>query len=62
MKRKKNIDALDDLDMVVDSRPLTKEEEIAISAFIRANNEKIQLQELRREARKKNRKAKQLAK
>jgi len=35
-----------DIDFVVDSRPLTKEEENAISAFIRADKEKRKRKEL----------------
>jgi len=36
-----------DLDFVVDSRPLTKKEELAISAFIKADKEKRALLEKR---------------
>jgi len=37
-----------DVDFVVDSRPLTKEEEKAFSDFIRADKEKRKLQELKK--------------
>lgn len=36
-----------DVDFVVDSRPLTKKEELAISAFIKADKEKRALLEKR---------------
>lgn len=39
-----------DVDFVVDSRPLTKKEEIAISNFIRADKEKRKQKELRNKA------------
>lgn len=37
-----------EVDFVVDPRPLTKEEENAISEFIRADKEKRKLKELRK--------------
>jgi hypothetical protein len=49
-----------DVDFVVDSRPLTKAEEKAISDFIRADKEKRKLKELRAKTITK-RKSKQLA-
>lgn len=49
-----------EIDFVVDSRPLTKAEEKAISDFIRADKEKRKLKELRAKAITK-RKTKQLA-
>jgi len=49
-----------DIDFIVDSRPLTKAEEKAISDFIRADKEKRKLKELRKKATAK-RKEKQLA-
>lgn len=49
-----------EVDFVVDSRPLTKAEEKAISDFIRADKEKRKLKELKAKASTK-RKAKQLA-
>ncbi|MBN8720947.1 MAG: hypothetical protein J0H85_15970 [Sediminibacterium magnilacihabitans] len=39
-----------DVDFVVDPRPLTKDEEKAISDFIRADKEKRKLKELRKKA------------
>ena len=49
-----------DVNFVVDSRPLTKEEEQSISDFIRADKEKHKLKELRKKATTK-RKIKELA-
>lgn len=39
-----------DVDFVVDPRPLTKDEEKAISDFIRADKEKRKLKELRKKS------------
>ncbi|MDP1764163.1 MAG: hypothetical protein Q8L07_09780 [Sediminibacterium sp.] len=52
-----------DVDFVVDPRPLTKKEELAISEFIRADKEKRRLQAMRKEKTKTKtiRKNKQLA-
>ena len=49
-----------DVDFVVDPRPLTKNEEKAISDFIRADKEKRKLKELRKKVTT-NRKIKELA-
>jgi len=48
-----------DIDFVVDSRPLTKEEENAISAFIRADKEKRKQEEALKEKAVKSKKIKQ---
>ncbi len=52
-----------DVDFVVDPRPLTKKEELAISEFIRADKEKRRLQAMRKGKTKTKtiRKSKQLA-
>ncbi len=50
-----------DIDFVVDPRPLTKAEEKAISDFIRADQEKRRLKELRKKTTKKRKTKKQFA-
>jgi hypothetical protein len=50
-----------DVDFVVDPRPLTKQEEIAISEYIKADKEKRKLKKQRVKARRTTLKSKQLA-
>lgn len=47
-----------DVDFVVDPRPLTKEEELAISAFIKADKAKRKLKEKQTKARQTKQKSK----
>ncbi len=50
-----------DVDFIVDSRPLTKDEELAISAFIHADKEKRKLEQKKKSTIKTTQKNKQPA-